>query len=244
MIKIINIYEYFYAKIELHQIKVRYSLFKNRLSKFNFMFITILVSILSVVNPLGAVPVFLSLTPSHTRKERTKTSLQTSAYFFLILGSFFLAGSFILSFFGISIFALRIAGGLVILLSGFDLLSGKFEKSRVTEKIKNEAIEKDDISFAPMAMPMLSGPGSISLLIGYYSQYPEWTEKLIIVGAIATAALVVYLILNSAQMLNRILGRAGLKAISRIMGFIVMAIGIQYIIVGIVGLVSSQPLEG
>lgn len=203
------------------------------------MFFTILISILSVVNPLGAVPVFLSLTPSYTSKERKKTSIQTSAYFFLILGSFFLAGSFILSFFGISINALRIAGGLVILLSGFDLLQGNFKKARVNNKIKHEAIEKDDISFAPMAMPMLSGPGSISLLIGYYTQYPEWSDKIIIMGAIALAALIVFLILNSAQMLFRVLGRAGLKAISRIMGFIVMAIGIQYIIEGIVALVMQ-----
>ncbi len=204
------------------------------------LFVAILASLVSVVNPLGAVPVFLAMTPDYSSKERNKTALMTSLYFVMILMSFFLAGTLILSFFGISLNAMRIAGGLVILSSGYALLSGKFAESRaITEKVREEAKEKEDISFAPMAMPMLSGPGSISLLIGMFAEYADWESRAIIGSVILTAGLLIYLILRLSPYLFHLLGVAGLKAISRIMGFIVMAIGIQYIIFGVVNLVES-----
>lgn len=204
------------------------------------LFISALASLISVVNPIGAIPVFLSLTPHDTAHERNKTAIHTSIYFFLILISFFLAGSYILSFFGISINALRIAGGMVILSSGFALLNGKFAKSRaMSSEVRKEALEKEDISFAPMAMPMLSGPGSISLLIAYYAEYNLITDKAIIAGVVFTSAVIIYFILRASPLLFKFLGVTGLKSISRIMGFIVMAIGIQYIITGVVSLVNS-----
>jgi len=201
--------------------------------------ITIFASLFSVVNPLGAIPMFLALTHDYTTKERASTSFFTSIYFILILLSFFWAGTYILGFFGVSIYALRIAGGVVIMLSGFALLQGKMAKNRVGEKVKQEAMEKDDISFAPMAMPMLSGPGSISLLIGYFTEFESMTERTMISAVIIFTGIVIYLILRSAPLLFRVLGQAGLKAVARIMGFIVIAIGIQYIITGVVSLVNS-----
>lgn len=203
------------------------------------IFIAVLASLISVVNPLGAIPMYLGLTSDYSSTERRRSSFMISLYYFLILAAFFLAGVYILSFFGISINAMRIAGGLVIMNSGFALLNGKFEKNRTSQKLQDEAKEKDDIDFSPMAMPILSGPGSISLLIGYYSQYPNWGDKLIIVAVIAVSALIVYFILSTSTLLFKYLGVAGLRAIARIMGFIVMSIGIQYIIGGVVGLVNN-----
>lgn len=200
--------------------------------------ITILASLFSVVNPLGAIPMFLALTTEHSGHERKKSSLMTSIYFILILMSFFWAGTYILSFFGVSIFALRIAGGLVIMMSGFALLNGNMAKRRVGDKVQKEAMDKEDISFTPMAMPMLSGPGSISLLIGCFTEYPLLDQRLIISGVIVVTGIIVYLILRSSPMLFKVLGQGGLKAVARIMGFIVLAIGIQYIITGVVQLVT------
>lgn len=203
------------------------------------LIIAILASLISVVNPLGAVPVFLSLTPDYTRVERNKTALLTSIYFTLILTAFFWGGTYILGFFGISIYALRIAGGIVIMMSGFALLQGKFAKNRVTPKVREEAMEKDDISFTPMAMPMLSGPGSISLLIGFYSEFPDMMQRLTISGSILLMGVIIYFVLRMSPLLFKLLGVGGLKAISRIMGFIVIAISIEYIISGVVALVAS-----
>ena len=118
-------------------------------------------------------------------------------------------------------------------------MSGQFAESRaINKEIKEEAINKEDISFTPMAMPMLAGPGAISLLIGVYAEHVLWAERLIIMLAVLLSGVLIYLILRSAPYLYRVLGRAGLKALSRIMGFLVMAIGIQYIIAGVVDLVK------
>jgi multiple antibiotic resistance protein len=199
----------------------------------------ILASLFSMVNPLGAIPVFLAMTPHYTKKERTQTALHTSLYFTMILLAFFLAGSLILSFFGISINAMRIAGGLVILLSGYSLMSGKFAEGRtVDKKVKQEALTKDDISFSPMAMPLLSGPGSISYLISIQTEYTEWEPRLVIAAVVMIMGAIVYSILRYSPYLQKLMGVAGLNALSRIMGFLVMAIGIQNIIFGIVELVK------
>lgn len=202
--------------------------------------LSVLISLFSVVNPIGAIPLFLSLTHDYTKKEIRHTSLMTSIYFFAILASFFLAGNYILGFFGLSISALKIAGGLVVLSSGYALLNGRMAKSRaIDSEVRREALEKEDISFSPMAMPMLSGPGSISVLITYYSKFIDIVDRMMIVGMIAICAILVFLILNAAPYLFKLLGKSGLNAISRIMGFIVMAIGVQYIITGVFDLIKS-----
>jgi multiple antibiotic resistance protein len=204
------------------------------------LFIAVLASLFSVVNPIGAVPVFLSMTANYTTPVRNKTVLHTSIYFVAILLVFFFAGTLILSFFGISINAMRIAGGLVILNSGFALLGSKFEETRaINKEVTEEALLKNDISFSPLAMPLLSGPGSISLLISLRAQYSDWPAMLVISGVIIFTGVLVWLILHSAPYLNRVLGVAGMRALSRIMGFIVMAIAVQYIIGGVVQLVDS-----
>ena len=128
--------------------------------------LSITASIFSLVNPLGAIPLFLSLTSDYDEPSRKKTTIQISLYTIGILVVFFWLGIYLLNFFGIDINALRIAGGLVILSSGYGLLSGQIEKSRsMSKEVKADAMERPDIAFAPMAMPMLSGPGSISYLI-------------------------------------------------------------------------------
>ncbi len=203
-------------------------------------FLSSIAALISVVNPLGAIPIYLAMTSEETKQERKQTAFRTSLYFFAILIVFFFAGVYILNFFAISISAMRIAGGIVIFQSGFSLLSGEFSQSRgMNKKVKAEAMDKEDISFSPMAMPMLSGPGSISLLISWYTLNDAWQDKLMICGVVFISALLVFITLRSAPILFKILGRGGLKAISRIMGFIVMSIAVQYIILGIYELVGS-----
>ena len=191
------------------------------------LFIAVLASLFSVVNPIGAVPIFLSMTSNYSPAARNKTVLTTSIYFVCILLIFFFAGSYILSFFGISVNAMRIAGGLVILNSGFELLSKKPEETRgVNAEVTEEALHKNDISFSPLAMPLLSGPGSISLLIALNGQNQEWMNQLVIAMVILVMG-------------GLVLGVAGMRALSRIIGFFVMAIAVEYIISGIVALVNS-----
>ena len=205
-----------------------------------FFFAT-LFSLFSIVDPPGAVPVYVSLTSDRPLEERNKIALKTSFYFLLILLSFFLAGNYILSFFGLTIHALRIAGGMALLISGFGLMSGNFARRRgYDKKVEQEAQDRTDIAFSPMAMPMLSGPGSISYLITQYNQHPEFNQRLIIMASIVAVAVLVWGMLRIAPLLFKFFGPGGLNAIARIMGFIVIAIGVQLIVDGVVHLVLEM----
>lgn len=204
------------------------------------LFIYIFAALFSVLNPLGAVPIFVGLTQDYTKVERSRVSLWTAINVFIILIISFFIGEYVLKFFGISIDALRIAGGLIIVSSGFSLLTGKFSKTRgVNKKVESDAQTRNQIALTPLAIPMLAGPGSISLLIAFYQDYTEIYEKVIAVLAILAVAAVIFFVLKSAHYLSRILGASGIVAISRIIGFIVIAIGVQYISSSIVNIFKT-----
>jgi multiple antibiotic resistance protein len=201
-------------------------------------FIATLFSLFSIVDPPGAIPVYVALTSDRTKAQRDKIALQTSLYFLLILTAFFLAGTYILSFFGLTIHALRIAGGMALLANGFGLMSGNFAKRRgYDEKAEQQSQSRTDIAFSPMAMPMLSGPGSISYLITLFNQHTEWSMRFLIFGAILAVTVLVWASLRIAPFLFRVFGHGGLNAIARIMGFLVVAIGVQFIVTGLLHLV-------
>ena len=205
------------------------------------LFVTVFAALFSVVNPLGAVPVFISMTTEYSLIEKRRVAKDASVYFILILMTFFLFGSAILTFFGISLSALTVAGGLIIILNGFALINGKFAESRtIDKKIKDEAKLKEDISFTPLAMPLLSGPGSISLLISLYATHALVSDKVMIAVVIVLNGLLVYFILRSSSLLFKALGRSGLRAITRIMGFLVLSIGIQYVANGVLKFLSTM----
>ncbi|CAN5268206.1 MarC family NAAT transporter [soil metagenome] len=198
------------------------------------LFLSAFAGLFSVLNPLGAMPVFLSLTATETAPQRRQTALKASIYMVIILLIAFFVGSYILSFFGISIDAMRIAGGLIIISSGFALLLGEHAKNRaIDKKVKHEAIGKEDITLTPLAIPLLSGPGSISLLIGYFSRAVSWTDYLVIVGVVIACGVVTYIILLVSPKFVSRLGASGLNSLTRVMGFIVLSIGIQFIINGV-----------
>ncbi len=204
------------------------------------LFIYIFAALFSVLNPLGAVPIFVGLTQDYTKTERSRVSFLTALNVFIILIISFFIGEYVLKFFGISIDALRIAGGLIIVSSGFSLLTGKFNKTRgVNKKVENDAQTRNQIALTPLAIPMLAGPGSISLLIAFYQDYTKISEKIIACLAILGVALVIFFVLKSAHYLSRILGASGIVAISRIIGFIVIAIGVQYISSSIVNIFKT-----
>jgi multiple antibiotic resistance protein len=196
---------------------------------------TTFAGLFSVVNPIGAMPVFLALTEDEDPKAKRKIVLKSGLALFSILTISYLFGNYIMSFFGISIPAMRIAGGLIILNSGFALLKGEFAKNRaIDKKIKKEAKLKDDISITPLAIPMLAGPGSISYLIALSSNAGiTFNGHLSVVIVILLTGIATVLTLLVSPFALKFLGQAGFKSLSRILGFIVMSIGIQYILTGI-----------
>lgn len=195
------------------------------------LFIVVFAALFSVINPLGTLPIFVGLTQEHSQNERSKISLFTAINVLVILVTSFFIGRYILHFFGISIESLRIAGGLIITTSGFALLTGSFSKHKGMEKerVKDDVFQREAVALTPLAIPMLAGPGSISLLIGLYEQYDLFSQKIIVVSAIITVCIATFFMLRCSHYIVKILGASGINAISRIIGFIVIAIGIEYI---------------
>lgn len=204
------------------------------------VFIYLVAALFSVLNPIGTIPIFVGLTQDYTKSERAKVSLTTSINVAVILLISFLVGQYVLTFFGITITALRIAGGIIITNSGFSLLNGNFSKNKgINKQVEREVQTRQHIALTPLAMPMLAGPGSISLLIAYYQDHQSTQEIFFSCLAIIAVAIAIYIILRSGHYLAKILGSSGIVAISRIIGFLTIAIGIQYIITAILSIIKE-----
>ena len=195
------------------------------------IFLYVFAALFSVINPLGTVPIFVGLTTEETNQERNQTALLTSVNVVVILIISFFAGTYLLDFFGISLNALRIAGGMIIVTSGFALLTGSFSKHKgmKNKRVKKDLDKREKFSLTPLAIPMLAGPGSISLLITFNQEYQGWSEMAFVILAVIAVGIATLLILRSSHYISKILGASGINAISRIVGFIVISIGVEYI---------------
>lgn len=195
------------------------------------IFISIFAALISVINPLGTVPVFVGLTKEETISNRNKTAAWTSLNVFLILVISFFIGKYVLAFFGISLNSLKIAGGLIIATSGFSLLSGSFTRHKGMKRmsVQQDLATRSEVSLTPLAIPMLAGPGSISLLITMNQSLASTNAYIIVTSAILAVSIAVYLVLRSSQFIVKMLGASGINGVSRIIGFIVIAIGVEYI---------------
>ena len=155
------------------------------------LFILIFAALFSVMNPFGTVPVFVGLTEENSKVERNKIAFWTSLNVLIILVISFFIGKYILLFFGITLNSLKIAGGLIIASSGFALLTGEFSKHKGMKKtrVKVDIKSRSQISLTPLAMPMIAGPGTMSLLITYNQEFDELNSVLIILGAIVLSSI-------------------------------------------------------
>ena len=204
------------------------------------LFIYLFFALFSVLNPIGTVPIFVGLTQDDTKKERSRISLWTSIDVCIILLIAYFVGQYVLAFFGITITALRITGGIIIASSGFSLLNGQFNKNKgINKKVEQEIQVRNDIALTPLAMPMLAGPGSMSLLIAFYQEHHATEDIIAACIAIVATSLIIFVILRSAHYLSKILGTSGIVAISRITGFLTIAIGVQYIISSILSIIRG-----
>lgn len=188
------------------------------------------VSLFSIVNPVMAAPIFVSLTESMTADEKRMLAKKATINVSMILLIFFLMGSFILNLFGISINALRIAGGLMILTSAFNMLN---KKERLLPEEKEEAVDRDDMAFSPLAMPILSGPGAIAVIIGMTADVKVWLDYGVIIAIILLVAMMCYAVMRLADPIVNRCGRTMVKSFTRMMGFILLCVGVQMIASGV-----------
>ena len=197
------------------------------------------VGILAIVNPLGGVPIFLSLCDDRSPAERRQVANRTAFSVAIILLIVLWAGELILSFFGIGIPAFRTGGGLLILLMAIAMMHAKRSSSRQTAEEADEAENKDDIAVVPLAMPLLAGPGAISLVIIEAHQVSEITGRLVLSASIVLVAATILFTLRLATPIGDRLGVTGLNIATRIMGLLLSAIAIQMIATGLTKLLPG-----
>jgi multiple antibiotic resistance protein len=191
------------------------------------------IAIFAIVNPVTAMPVFLVLTDNNTVEQRNHMALKAAFFMSGILLSFLFGGTYIINFFGISLEGIRIAGGLMIMTWAFSLLNPQEAGRKLSQEDEDDAKDKPDISFSPLAMPLLSGPGSIAVVMSFASQELSATNYILLSAAILLCSLGAYVVLRIAPQFVKLLGKTGMAGFTRLMGFIALCIGVQFIINGI-----------
>ena len=188
--------------------------------------------IFAIIDPFGYVPVFLSMTSNDSEVQRRKMLRKACVTAFIVLAVSSVIGNHILIFFGISIPALQISGGLILIVIGFEMLKVIPVAEKLSPSEQTEGAKKEDISIIPLAIPMLSGPASIATVVVLTSTTDSWSIYPAIWISILLTLVVTYLILRSASKILRLIGDTGLKVMTRIMGLLICAMAVQFIING------------
>ena len=188
-------------------------------------------SFFTLTNPLGTMPVFLTMTNGMNDHERKAIVRRATIVSFITLMVFTFSGQFLFKFFGISSNGFRIAGGFIIFKIGFDMLQARYSNAKLKEEeVKTYA---DDISITPLAIPMLCGPGAIANAIMLVDDASTFTLKGTLIGIIALVYFITFLILQASTRLVRILGETGNNVMMRLMGLILMVIAVECFVSGL-----------
>ncbi|MGE0621498.1 MAG: MarC family NAAT transporter [Pseudomonadales bacterium] len=189
-------------------------------------------ALVPITNPFSTAPVFASLSRRFSVDRRNQQAWMACVYTAGTLTVALVAGALIMSFFGISLPALRIAGGLVVARVGFGMLNPEPEQE-LPDESRDEAMQMRDIAFTPISMPLLSGPGSIAMTIGMASEASNVLEYAGIGIGIVLTALFAWLILRSSTRVAEVLGVTGMNVLTRLMGLVLVCIGVQFVLRGL-----------
>ena len=206
------------------------------------IFFGTVVALLPIINPLAAAVTFVAITEGDSAERRKEQALKGCVYMVAILVSFLVGGTFIMNFFGISIPGLRIAGGIMMTGMGLSMLTAHKPAESDDSEAREAARKKVDISFSPLAMPMLSGPGSIAVTLGFTSLATSWSDYIALIAGIVVVAVASYVVLRLSGRIVRLIGPVGLNAMNRIMGFLIMCIGVQFVVNGVLGIATDPEL--
>jgi len=208
-----------------------------------------LIVILPLANPLTTVVLFLGLSGQMNSATRNQIANKTSLYVFIILMVAWYAGQLVMDTFGISIPGLRIAGGLIVAFIGFRMLFPQPEEDQSREvlikAVKETEASKTSIAFVPLAMPSTAGPGTIAMLISsastlrHANEFPAWVILVAPPLIFLLVAIIAWICLRSTDKIMRLIGKSGIDAISRLMGFLLVCMGVQFIINGVLEIVAS-----
>ncbi|MGX7004649.1 MarC family protein [Caballeronia sp. KNU42] len=197
------------------------------------------ISLLALINPVGAIPFFLSLTTDMSSSEKAGTIRIASISVFCVIAVTALLGQQIIAFFGISVGSLEVGGGIIMLLMAINMLNAQVGNTRSTPEERHEAEMKNSIAVVPLAIPLLTGPGSISTVIVYSASVVHWYERLglVVIGAVLAGLCFGSLML--AEPIARWVGRTGINIGTRLMGLMLSALAVEFIVNGLKALLPS-----
>lgn len=189
-------------------------------------------SLLAIINPLSAAPMYLALTQGYSREHRRRTLRTAVITGFCVLLVFASLGGTIFQLFGITIDAFRIAGGIIFFGIGMDMLQAKRTRGKATEEEEREASTKIEVGITPLGIPMLTGPGAITTVMVLMTQANSGVRVAIVLGAVLIVLGIVWATLSAAPKIVGLFGQTGLNVVTRIMGLLVTVIAVQFIIDG------------
>jgi multiple antibiotic resistance protein len=193
---------------------------------------TSLPSIFSIVDPIAVVPVFLALVGHAPRREQLGVAFRATITLTIVLVVFAATGSLIFKFFGITIPAFKIAGGILLFATALEMINAKHGKARATKEETAEAEHKEDVAVIPLGIPLLSGPGAIATVTVLSARARGATEQVALYGSIAVVAVATLFALVFAGVLVRVLRQTGINIFSRVMGLILAATAAQFMLDG------------
>jgi multiple antibiotic resistance protein len=195
--------------------------------------VLIFTSILFIVDPFAVIPTFLAMTARDAPAQRRVLARRGAWTCAITLMAFALGGSMIFKIFGITIGAFKIAGGVLIGLNALDMVQARRSQQRETPVETAEGIQKDDIGIMPLGVPMLAGPGAISTVMVLALGAKSAAATITVYASIVLTAVITYLVLAAASMVERRLGQTGMRILTRLMGLVLCAIAVQFIVDGI-----------
>lgn len=198
-------------------------------------------TVFAIVDPLGLVPPFLAITPGETVARRRGIAKRACLIGAVVLVAFGLAGSLIFRFFGITLHAFRIAGGVLLFLVALDMLRARHSGTKTTPEEEAEGAAKEDVAVIPLGIPLLAGPGAIASVMMLTGRAGTTAEHAVVYGAILLTVAIAYTALRAAEPVSRVLGKTGLNVLTRLMGLILAAIAVQFVIDG---LTAALPAVG
>ena len=198
--------------------------------------IKLTVALLAIVDPFAGVPVFLSVTAGYTQAERRRVTQVVAITVFCVLGVAALIGTQVLRFFGISVPSFLIAGGILLLLMAISMLQARESGIRQTPDEAAEAAERDAVAVVPLGIPLLAGPGAISTMIIATHHAGSFVHHLLLLIPAAIIAAAVWATFSAGTRISERLGKTGMNIITRVMGLIIAAIGVEYIYRGMIEL--------
>jgi multiple antibiotic resistance protein len=201
-------------------------------------FILCLTTFFTLINPVGIAPILLVMTERFSKEEKINIAWKGSLTAFITLIIFSILGSVIFNIFGITIEAFQIMGGILFFRSGFRMSEAKIGRSRTTPMEREESQESDDLAISPIGIPLIAGPGAITASMLLSSQTPQLYSYATLGVSISLVLAVVYLILRNGGLLMKALGYTGMRVIQRLMGLVLMVIAVQFVINGVMSILS------